>query len=126
MVGLLYLAMVLDVFSRRITGWMMTGSLRTELVLAALEMAVHTATPARSRWTPRLNPLLSTTAAASTPVMRLANVSSTPTSPHRWDRSVTLSTMQGPKVGWHNQSRVAVLADLAHTAGGWTGRLPLD
>ena len=26
---------------RRIVGWMMTGSLRTELVLAALEMAVH-------------------------------------------------------------------------------------
>jgi putative transposase len=41
MVGLFYLAMVLDVFSRRITGWMMSGSLRTELVLAALEMAVH-------------------------------------------------------------------------------------
>jgi putative transposase len=32
---------VLDVFSRRITGWMMSGSLRTDLVLAALEMAVH-------------------------------------------------------------------------------------
>jgi putative transposase len=41
MVGLFYLAMVLDVFSRRITGWMMSASLRTELVLAALEMAVH-------------------------------------------------------------------------------------
>jgi len=41
MVGLFYLAMVLDVFSRRITGWMMSGSLRTELVLAALEMAMH-------------------------------------------------------------------------------------
>ena len=41
MVGSFYLAMVLDVFSRRLTGWMMTGTLRTELVLAALEMAVH-------------------------------------------------------------------------------------
>jgi putative transposase len=41
MVGLFYLAMVLDVFSRRIIGWMMTDTLRTELVLAALEMAVH-------------------------------------------------------------------------------------
>jgi putative transposase len=41
MVGLFYLAMVLDVFSRRITGWMMGDTLRTELVLAALEMAVH-------------------------------------------------------------------------------------
>jgi putative transposase len=41
MVGLFYLAMVLDVFSRRITGWMMGDSLRTQLVLAALDMAVH-------------------------------------------------------------------------------------
>ena len=41
MVGLFYLAMVLDVFSRRLIGWMMTDTLRTELVLAALEMAVH-------------------------------------------------------------------------------------
>ena len=41
MVGLFYLAMVLDVFSRRLVGWMMGDTLRTELVLAALEMAVH-------------------------------------------------------------------------------------
>lgn len=37
--GFLYLAVVLDVFSRRIVGWAMAGHLRTELVLAALEMA---------------------------------------------------------------------------------------
>jgi putative transposase len=39
--GLFYLAMVLDVFSRRIVGWMMDESLATRLVLGALEMAVH-------------------------------------------------------------------------------------
>jgi len=38
--GWLYLAVVLDVFSRRIVGWAMAGHLRTELVLAALDMAV--------------------------------------------------------------------------------------
>lgn len=38
--GLFYLAMVLDVFSRRIVGWMMAPTLRTELVLGALEMAI--------------------------------------------------------------------------------------
>jgi transposase InsO family protein len=38
--GFLYLAVVLDVFSRRIVGWAMAGHLRTELVLAALDMAV--------------------------------------------------------------------------------------
>ena len=38
--GFLYLAVVLDVFSRRVVGWAMAGHLRTELVLAALDMAV--------------------------------------------------------------------------------------
>ena len=38
--GFLYLAMVLDVFSRRIVGWAMATHLRTELVLDALEMAL--------------------------------------------------------------------------------------
>ncbi|HWQ37064.1 MAG TPA: IS3 family transposase [Burkholderiales bacterium] len=38
--GFLYLAVVLDVFSRRIVGWAMAEHLRTELVLAALNMAI--------------------------------------------------------------------------------------
>ena len=38
--GFLYLAVVLDVFSRRIVGWSMANHLRTELVLAALDMAL--------------------------------------------------------------------------------------
>src|SRR6201987_1560957 len=38
--GFLYLAVVLDVFSRRVVGWAMETHLRTELVLAALEMAI--------------------------------------------------------------------------------------
>jgi putative transposase len=37
--GFLYLAMVLDVFSRKIVGWSMATHLRTELVLEALERA---------------------------------------------------------------------------------------
>ena len=36
----LYLAVVLDVFSRRVVGWAMAAHLRAELVVAALEMAV--------------------------------------------------------------------------------------
>jgi putative transposase len=36
----LYLAVVLDVWSRRVVGWAMADHLRTELVLGALEMAV--------------------------------------------------------------------------------------
>jgi putative transposase len=38
--GFLYLAVVLDVWSRRIVGWAMETHLRTELVLAALDMAI--------------------------------------------------------------------------------------
>jgi putative transposase len=38
--GVLYLAVVLDAWSRRIIGWAMAAHLRTELVLAALDMAV--------------------------------------------------------------------------------------
>jgi putative transposase len=38
--GFLYLAMVLDVYSRRIVGWAMEAHLRTELILAALNMAI--------------------------------------------------------------------------------------
>lgn len=37
--GFLFLAVVLDVFSRRVVGWAMATHLRTELVLEALEMA---------------------------------------------------------------------------------------
>jgi putative transposase len=38
--GFLYLAVVLDVFSRRVVGWAMETHLRTELVLEALNMAL--------------------------------------------------------------------------------------
>jgi len=38
--GFLYLAVVLDVFSRRVVGWAMETYLRTELVLKALDMAL--------------------------------------------------------------------------------------
>jgi putative transposase len=38
--GFLYLSVVLDAWSRRIVGWAMATHLRTELVLAALDMAL--------------------------------------------------------------------------------------
>lgn len=43
--GFLYLAVVLDVFSRRVVGWAMKTSLHTELVLEALNMALETRRP---------------------------------------------------------------------------------
>ena len=43
--GWLFLAIVLDVFSRRVVGWAMARHLRSELVLDALEMAIHRRKP---------------------------------------------------------------------------------
>jgi putative transposase len=43
--GFLYLAIVLDVWSRRIVGWAMRTHLRTELVLEALNMALEQRRP---------------------------------------------------------------------------------
>src|SRR5690606_12499513 len=43
--GFLYLAVVLDAWSRRIVGWAMATHLRTELVLDALDMAVRQRRP---------------------------------------------------------------------------------
>jgi len=43
--GFLSLAVILDVFSRRVVGWSMADHLRAELVVAALEMAVWNRRP---------------------------------------------------------------------------------
>jgi putative transposase len=43
--GWLYVAVVLDAFSRRVVGWAMMEALRTELVLDALNMALWTRRP---------------------------------------------------------------------------------
>lgn len=43
--GFLYLAVVLDAFSRRVVGWSMAGHLRTELILDALDMAISVRRP---------------------------------------------------------------------------------
>jgi putative transposase len=45
--GFLYLAVVLDVWSRKVVGWAMRTDLRSELVLEALEMAVLQRRPAK-------------------------------------------------------------------------------
>ena len=45
--GFLYLAVVLDVWSRRVVGWSMATHLRTELVLDALNMATWQRLPER-------------------------------------------------------------------------------
>ena len=43
--GFVYLAFILDVYSRKVVGWSMASHLRSELVAAALEMAIHRRNP---------------------------------------------------------------------------------
>ena len=43
--GWLYLAFVLDTYFRKVVGWSMSKSLRTELVVDALNMAIYTRRP---------------------------------------------------------------------------------
>jgi len=42
--GVVYVAFVIDVFARRIVGWRVWNSLKTDLVLDALEQALHART----------------------------------------------------------------------------------
>ncbi|MGH3145728.1 MAG: transposase, partial [Rubrobacter sp.] len=44
--GFVYLAVVLDAYSRRVVGWSMASHLRAELVMEALEMALWRRDPA--------------------------------------------------------------------------------
>ncbi len=43
--GWLYLAVILDLFSRRVIGWSMDDNMRTGLVMSALYMALGQRTP---------------------------------------------------------------------------------
>ena len=43
----MYLAVILDLFSRKVVGWAMRDHMRTELPLAALTMAIQRRRPPR-------------------------------------------------------------------------------
>ncbi|WAW93217.1 IS3 family transposase [Xanthomonas citri pv. malvacearum] len=45
--GFVYVAFVIDVYARRIVGWKVSGSARTDFVLDALEQALHARRPTR-------------------------------------------------------------------------------
>src|SRR3546814_8446252 len=55
--GWLYVAFVIDVFARRIVGWRVSDTMRTDFVLDALEQALHAHQPERDgdRKSTRLN-----------------------------------------------------------------------
>ena len=51
--GFVYVAFVIDVFARRIVGWRASRSMHTELVLDALEQALHAREPEKGLDTPQ-------------------------------------------------------------------------
>jgi transposase InsO family protein len=90
--GWLYVAFVLDAYSRAIVGWQIADHLRTELVLDALEMAI---------WRRDLTygGLIhhSDAGCSSTPASATATASPRSASPRRSARSATATTTPWPK-----------------------------
>jgi putative transposase len=83
--GFLYLSVVLDAWSRRVIGWAMATHLRTELVLAALDMALRSA----RRTALSIIPITGASTLRS-PTGSDARASA---SGRRWGRSATRTTM---------------------------------
>ena len=89
--GFLFLAVVQDVFSRRIIGWSMRDDLKTELVLDALGMAVTAAAETPPAWS------RTRITVRSTRVWSTAPTRSSPGSTSRWARSATPGTTPSPR-----------------------------
>jgi transposase InsO family protein len=87
--GFVYLAVVLDVWSRRVIGWSISPSMTADLVLAALNMALAQRRPDGA----------STTAirAANPPALRSARAADRWESGHQWDPSAMPMTMRWPR-----------------------------
>ena len=115
--GFLFLAVVLDAFSRRVVGWSMANHLRTRLVLDALDMALWRRRPdgvihhsARDRSTPR-SPSASAAAtpACARPPDRSGIATTTPCAkasspPSNGSCSDAAGCALTPKRGWPSSS----------------------
>lgn len=88
--GILYLAVILDVFSRKVVGWQMADRMTTDLVLSALEMGLWRREVVRDRL------IHHSDKASNTPRCDSPNASPTPASPLPPDRSPTASTTRRP------------------------------
>lgn len=89
--GFLYLAVVLDAFSRRIAGWSMANHLRAELVIDALQMAVEQRRPEGVIHTTRIT-------AANTPLLPSGSAVGKPVCGPPWDRLGIATTMRSVRV----------------------------
>ena len=82
--GFVFLAVVVDAFSRRVVGWSMANHLRTELALEALNMAL---------WRRRPASVVHHSKAANTRRTRSANAAARWASSRRWARWETATTV---------------------------------
>ena len=88
--GFLYLAVVLDVYSRRVVGWAMASDLRTELALDAFNMAIFRREATQMSF---ITPIK----AANIPQLHSGSAARRPAYAPRWDRSATVTTMRCAK-----------------------------
>jgi transposase InsO family protein len=90
-VGFAYLALVIDVFARRIVGWALAGHMRTELPLEALELAVWTRQQQRlTGWS------ITPTRAANIWLSATPTPCPKPVQSHPWEALVTRMTTHSP------------------------------
>jgi transposase InsO family protein len=87
--GFIYLAIVLDVWSRRVVGWAIGEQMTAELVLAALNMALQQPKPA--------DIIHHSDQAASTPAWPSASAAGRWACARRWEPSATPTTMLSPR-----------------------------
>jgi putative transposase len=88
--GILYLPVVLDVFSRKVVGWQMADTMTTDLVLSAVEMGLW------RRDVVRDGLIITAITAPHTPRCCSPNASPTPARHPPPDRSATATTTPGP------------------------------
>ena len=93
--GMVYVAFVIDAYSRRILGWRAATSMRTALVLDALEQAVWTRT--RDGAADLSGLICHTTPEPDTHPSPTPNASPKPGSTRRPGRSVTPTTTPWPR-----------------------------
>jgi putative transposase len=88
--GWLYLAAVVDCYSRRVVGWSIADHMRAELVVDALEMAVNRRRP---------EPALCTTATRdrNTSRWRSGSAAAKPGSSYRWEAAAAPTTTPSAK-----------------------------
>lgn len=88
--GFLFLAVVVDAWSRRVIGWSMAGHLRTELVLDALDMAL-------ARRAPTAETVFHSDRGTQYTSLAFGDAAARPASPARWARSATPMTTRWPR-----------------------------